>query len=100
MKTRLLFTFLCVVILSSCGPATPPPTEPVTKGQSIFASHHSLYSAIPPTLPEVAKAGGYPDQVTVGADMMGGSKAIQHWDIPAPTNQAKAALTGGKLDVL
>jgi hypothetical protein len=100
MKARLLFCLLPIAILSACGPTAPPPTEPVTKGQTIFASHHSLYSSIPPILTEVAKAGGYPDQVTVGDDMIGGSKAIQHWDIPDATNQAKIALTAGKLDVL
>jgi hypothetical protein len=93
----LLFGLFASTALSASGQTA---TQPITKGQTIFASHHSLYSAIPPILTEVAKAGGYPDQVTVGDDMIGGSKAIQHWDIPDATNQAKIALIGGKLDVL
>jgi hypothetical protein len=104
MKPRLILSLLFTATVAAWGQVTPDaasgPTQPITKGQTIFASHHSLYSAIPPILTEVAKAGGYPDQVTVGDDMIGGSKAIQHWDIPDATNQAKIALTGGKLDVL
>jgi len=104
MKARLFFSLLFVATVSAWGQATSPdaasgPTQPIAKGQTIFACHHSLYAAIPPILTEVAKAGGYPDQVTVGDNMIGGSKARQHWYAPDP-NQAKIALIGGKLDVL
>jgi hypothetical protein len=48
----------------------------------------------------MAKAGGYPDQQIVGTHYIGGSKSIQHWNIPDAANQAKAALIAGSVDVL
>jgi hypothetical protein len=113
MKARLLLLcFLSTTALCAWGQETPPPsstdasaastapTEPITKGQSIYASHHSYFLPIPPILTEVAKAGGFPDQTFVGSDYIGGSKTIQHWNVPDATNKAKAALIDGKTDVL
>ena len=93
---RFLFGVLAISALVSCS----RPTEPVTKGQKIFACHHSLFAGIPPILTEVAKSGGYADHDFVGENMIGGSKSIQHWDVPDANNQAKADLIAGKLDVL
>jgi len=76
------------------------PSIPITTGQSIYASHHSYFLPIPPILTELAKAGGFPDQTIIGTDYIGGSKVIQHWNIPDAVNQAKNALISGKVDVL
>jgi hypothetical protein len=38
--------------------------------------------------------------VKVGLSSIGGSKVIQHWDIPEEKNKAKEALKTGKVDVL
>ena len=112
MKLRLLIGFLSITALSAWGQqAAPPssadaaaastaPTEPIAKGQSIYASHHSYFLPVPPVLTEMGKAGGYPDQTIVGTDYIGGSKSIQHWNIPDDKNKAKAALISGKTDVL
>ena len=99
MMARLFLLFLCVVALSSCARKAVP-VPPLTKGQTIYACHHSLFLFVPPILTEAAKNGGYPDQNIIGLEMIGGSKAMQHWDIPDKDNKAKAALIGGKLDVL
>jgi hypothetical protein len=101
MILRPLFGCLLLATISAWA-QTPDtaPTTPITKGQSIFPCHHSLFNGIQGNLAEVAKAGGYPDQVFVGESAIGGSKAIQHWNVPDATNQAKAALIGGKLDVM
>jgi hypothetical protein len=41
-----------------------------------------------------------PDHVQVGVSSIGGSRVIQHWDIPSDKNKAKEALQTGKVDVL
>jgi len=51
-------------------------------------------------LTELARAGGFPDQTIVGTDYIGGSKVIQHWNVPDVQNKAKTALISGKTDVL
>jgi hypothetical protein len=67
---------------------------------SIYASHHSFFLPIPGILTEIARAAGLPGQKIIGTDYIGGSKVIQHWNIPDPDNKAKAALISGKVDVL
>jgi hypothetical protein len=100
MNSRITVRILLGVLAMSALVSCTTPTQPVTKGQKIFACHHSFFAGIPPILIEVAKSGGYPDQEFVGENMIGGSKAIQHWDVPDADNKAKAALTAGTLDVL
>jgi hypothetical protein len=50
-------------------------------------------------LPQFAQAAGFP-YASAGQQMIGGSRVIQHWDLPDEKNFAKAALRGGKVDVL
>ena len=111
MNLRLLVYLLVATISTAWGQTTPPPSPveasatqvpatPVASGQRIYASHHSYFLPIPAILTELAKAGGYPDQVIVGSDYIGGSKSMQHWTIPDDKNKAKAALISGKTDVL
>ncbi len=111
MKVRLLIAFLSITALCAWGQQTPPsstgdvtaastaPTEPIAKGQRIYASHHSFFLLIPPILTELAKAGGYPDQVIVGSLYMGGSTTTPHWKLPDERNRAKTALIAGRVDV-
>ena len=82
---------------TSASAATP---APITKGQRLYAAHHSYFAAIPPILTEIAKAAGFPDQTFVGAKYIGGSKSIQHWNIKDEDNKAKDALKAGTTDVL
>jgi acetyl esterase/lipase len=48
----------------------------------------------------MAKLAGIKGHQAVGLSSIGGSRVIQHWDIPDEKNQAKEALRGGKVDVL
>jgi len=79
------------------GVASP---APITKGQRIYAAHHSYFVQVPPILTEIAKSAGFADQVFVGTKYIGGSKAIQHWNIKDGDNRAKDALKSGATDVL
>ena len=75
-------------------------SAPITKGQRIYAAHHSYFAPIPPIFAEIAKAAGFEDQVWVGSKYIGGSKSIQHWNIKDEDNKAKDALKSGNTDVL
>ncbi len=111
MKLRIAVGLLSLFALTSCQSPYASPVSaagstahrlsvPVANGQRIYACHHSYFLPIPAILTELADAGGYPDQVIVGSNYIGGSKSLQHWNIPDATNAAKAALVSGKVDVL
>ena len=49
----------------------------------------------------MAQAAGYKDHVQIGMSEIGGSRVMQHWDLPDETNVAKAALRSTQpVDVL
>jgi hypothetical protein len=51
-------------------------------------------------LNDMALAAGIKDHKIAGKSSIGGSRTIQHWDVPDEKNQAKAALRAGEVDVL
>ena len=74
--------------------------SPVTRGQRVFTCAHSFHGFVYPILSEMARAAGIKDHQPVGRSGIGGSRVIQHWDVPEEKNGAKAALRAGKVDVL
>jgi hypothetical protein len=74
--------------------------EPITKGQRVFTCGHSFHVFVPDILADIAKKADIKDHVKVGLSSIGGSKVIQHWNIPDEKNKAKEALMSGKVDVL
>jgi hypothetical protein len=105
--TLLLLTLLAASgqdrsgIYGDGGPLPPNPTSgPMTRGQYIYACHHSYFQPVPAILTELARSGGFAEQDIIGTHYIGGSKSIQHWNIPDPDNQAKQALISGNVDVL
>jgi len=74
--------------------------EPITQGQRIFFTGHSFHVFIPPILENIADSAGITSQKTLGLSSIGGSRVIQHWNVPDADNQAKEALRTGKVDVL
>lgn len=86
---------LIVVALVSCVALADEP-----KGQRVFTCAHSFHAFVPPILAEIAKKAGVKDHVHVGTSSIGGSRVYQHWNVPEEKNQAKKALTAGKVDVL
>src|SRR5262245_26227018 len=75
-------------------------TQPAVKGQRIFFTGHSFHFFVPPILADLAKGAGIKDQEQLGLSAIGGSRVIQHWNVPAEKNKAKEALQAGKVDVL
>ncbi len=74
--------------------------EPITKGQRVFTCGHSFHVFVPGILADIAKKAEIKDHVQVGLSSIGGSRVVQHWDIPDDKNKAKAELMTGKVDVL
>jgi hypothetical protein len=74
--------------------------EPVAKGQRVFTCGHSFHWWVAPILAELAQAAGIQDHHVVGTSMIGGSRVIQHWNVPEEKNKAKQALAAGQVDVL
>jgi hypothetical protein len=74
--------------------------EPVLKGQRVFSAGHSFHVFVPRILNDMAKAADMKDHAFVGLSSIGGSRVIQHWNVPDERNKAKKALRTGKVDVL
>ena len=74
--------------------------RPITAGQRIFYTGHSFHVDIVSIMPDLAASAGISGQVNLGLSSLGGSRVIQHWNVPDEKNQAKAALRTGHVDVL
>jgi len=70
------------------------------QGQRVFTCGHSFHVFVYRMVAEMAKAAGITDHQMAGLSAIGGSRVIQHWDVPDEKNKAKAALSAGQVDVL
>jgi hypothetical protein len=73
---------------------------PAAAGQRVFSAGHSFHVFVPRILDDMAKSANIRDHVFVGLSAIGGSRVIQHWNVPEEKNQAKKALRAGNVDVL
>jgi hypothetical protein len=80
-------------------PANKQDAAGAPKGQRVFFAAHSLLWYVPRPLGEVAEVAGIKDHKLVGVQSLGGSKTLQHWNLPEGKNQAKQALKKGDVDV-
>ena len=80
--------------------ASGEPSTPIEEGQRVFTCAHSFHFFVPLLLPDVAKKAGIEGHTQVGMSAIGGSRIIQHWDVPDGRNEAKRVLREGKADVL
>jgi len=76
------------------------PTSPITEGQRVFACTHSFYPYVPNFVRDLAASANIAHHQVIGVSMIGGSRVIQHWDVPDDKNKVKPALTAGMVDVL
>ena len=78
----------------------PSATDATTaRGQRVFICGHSFHIYVAKLLPELTQAAGI-KHIAAGQQMIGGSRVIQHWNLPDEQNKAKAALRAGEVDVL
>lgn len=80
--------------------AIEPASQAIDEGQRVFTCAHSFHFFVPLLLPDVAKKAGVEGHTQVGMSAIGGSRIIQHWDVPDARNEAKRVLREGKVDVL
>jgi hypothetical protein len=96
-----LVVALLAVPLSAGGEKQRDPQAPTPpKGQRVFTCGHSFHVFVPGIVTDLAKKAGIKDHVAVGLSAIGGSRVIQHWNVPEEKNKAKEALRAGKVDVL
>ena len=72
---------------------------PACAGPRVFVTAHSFMIFTAKLLPPMSEAAGIP-YVAAGQQMLGGSRVIQHWNLPDDKNRAKASLNAGTVDVL
>lgn len=97
----LLLTSLGWLALTAAEDKKPESaTAPITQGQKVATCGHSFHYFMPAILKELAKAGDIKGHEQVGESYIGGSRIIQHWDVPADKNKVKDLLKAGKVDVL
>lgn len=100
MRKRSFIFVLAMLASYSLFAADAPQAEPITKGQRVFTCGHSFHFWVANILGEIAQRAGIKDHQVVGVNMIGGSRVIQHWNVPDEQNKAKQALIAGKVDVL
>ena len=98
--TVLAVALLWVPRVNGADEKSSPSAGPVSKGQRVFTCGHSFHYWIPGILSDMAKWAGIEGHEAVGLSAIGGSRVIQHWNVPDEKNKAKAALRDGKVDVL
>lgn len=103
-RTAPLTLTLWAFFFAIAGPAQTraDEKEPISldQGVRIYSAGHSFHVFVPGILNELAKGAGLKEHKQVGLQPIGGSRVIQHWDVPDDKNKAKEALRTGKVDVL
>ena len=73
--------------------------SPAPAGLKVLTAGHSFHVWMPPLVAEMAKAAGIQGHEQLAISSIGGSKVIQHWDLPPEKNKAKPILEAGKADL-
>jgi hypothetical protein len=102
---RLAAIALYLVVISGDsrargGDKKTDPVPEAVKGQRVFSAGHSFHVFVPAILNDLAKKAGIKNHAVAGLSSIGGSRVIQHWNVPEDKNKAKAELKAGKVDVL
>lgn len=74
-------------------PQAPP------AGLRVFYTGHSFHMFVVPRIEQLVKSAGIQRHKLVGSQSIGGSRVIQHWDLPDDRNKAKPAFESGQVDV-
>lgn len=68
-------------------------------GLKVLSAGHSFHVWMPPLVAEMAKAANIQGHEQLAISSIGGSRVIQHWDLPTEKNKAKPVLTAGTADL-
>lgn len=99
MTVKLRIAAWLALALALLAPARSAWAQPDLKGQRIFFSGHSFHVFMPKILGDMAERAKIKGHTQVGLSSIGGSRVIQHWNVPDEKNKAKEALKSGKVDV-
>jgi hypothetical protein len=69
------------------------------KGQKVLSAGHSFHYFMPPVLADIAKRAKIEGHTQLGLSAIGGSRVIQHWQVPSAKNKVKEVLLTGNADV-
>ena len=94
MRSLLL---VLVLLVSSSVHAKQEAAPPA--GLKVLTAGHSFHVWMPPLVAEMAKAAGIQGHEQLAISSIGGSKVIQHWDLPPEKNKARPVLEAGKADL-
>ena len=92
---KFLRPCLALILLATALLAAAPP-----KGERVLITAHSFHIFVAPRLAPLAQAAGIEGHKLVAAQMIGGSKVIQHWNLPDDKQKAKPLLAAGEVDVM
>ncbi len=92
------FRSLVLLVVSLVGVFLPA-AESTPAGLKVLSAGHSFHVWMPPLVAEMAKAAGIQGHEQLAISSIGGSKVIQHWDLPPEKNKAKPVLVAGKADL-
>jgi hypothetical protein len=92
------FRSLVLLVVSLVGVLLPA-AESTPAGLKVLSAGHSFHVWMPPLVAEMAKAAGIQGHEQLAISSIGGSKVIQHWDMPPEKNKAKPVLEAGKADL-
>ena len=100
MVKRLFVFFLLFAPMAVVGTDQGLASASVPDGVRVFTCGHSFHVWVSPMLADMAGAAGIKGHRVAGVSSIGGSRVIQHWDVPAERNQARKELVAGNIDVL
>ena len=89
----LLASLLSCVSVRAAEVSAPPP------GLKVLTAGHSFHVWMPPLVAEMAKAAGIQGHEQLAISSIGGSKVIQHWELPPEKNKAKPVLASGRAEL-
>lgn len=90
----LLLAFLLSISSARAAEVSPPPP-----GLKVLTAGHSFHVWMPPLVAEMAKAAGIQGHEQLAISSIGGSKVIQHWELPPEKNKAKPVLASGQAEL-
>ncbi len=102
--SRIILAGICALLpLTGTFAADQPETksgEAITTGLRVLSIGHSFHVWVPGIVADLAKQAEIPGHVQLGVSSIGGSRVIQHWDLPEVKNIAQNTLKKGEVDVL
>ncbi len=79
--------------------AVLPAADSAPAGLKVLSAGHSFHVWMPPLVAEMAKAAGIQGHEQLAISSIGGSKVIQHWDLPPDKNKARPVLEAGRAEL-